>query len=121
MGFGAADRALIPGHAVETTERQYSRSDRRRLDDIRQRLTPLGEKKEAGNPASPCGKRLKLLLQRSGIEGELEGAEPASNGILCASKNTRQKAGIFTGTHERIRTSGLPLRSSNVSAVQSAV
>ncbi|MBR2591603.1 MAG: tyrosine-type recombinase/integrase [Oscillospiraceae bacterium] len=43
MGFGAADRALILGHAVETNERHYSRSDRRRLDTIRQRLAPLVE------------------------------------------------------------------------------
>lgn len=37
-GFSPADRALILGHAVETNERNYSVSDRRRLDDIRKRL-----------------------------------------------------------------------------------
>ena len=34
LGFSAADRALILGHAVETNERHYSQSDRRRIDSI---------------------------------------------------------------------------------------
>ncbi len=38
LGFSPSDRALILGHAVETNERHYSRSDRRRLDDIRSRM-----------------------------------------------------------------------------------
>ena len=38
LGFSSADRALILGHAVETNERHYSVSDRRRLDSIWERL-----------------------------------------------------------------------------------
>ncbi|MCR5175012.1 MAG: tyrosine-type recombinase/integrase [Oscillospiraceae bacterium] len=38
LGFSPSDRALILGHAVETNERHYSHSDRRRLDDIKQRM-----------------------------------------------------------------------------------
>lgn len=37
-GLSPADRALILGHAVQTNEHHYSISDRRRLDDIRQRM-----------------------------------------------------------------------------------
>lgn len=38
-GLSAADRALILGHAVQTNEHHYSVSDRRRLEEIRQKLT----------------------------------------------------------------------------------
>lgn len=37
-GLSPADRALILGHAVQTNEHHYSISDRRRLDDIRQKM-----------------------------------------------------------------------------------
>jgi integrase len=37
-GLSPADRALILGHAVQTNEHHYSVSDKRRLDDIRQKL-----------------------------------------------------------------------------------
>ena len=38
-GLSPADRALILGHAVQTNEHHYSISDRRRLDEIRQKLS----------------------------------------------------------------------------------
>lgn len=38
MGFSSADRAMLLGHSVETNERHYSVSDKRRLESIRQRL-----------------------------------------------------------------------------------
>ena len=38
LGLSAADRALILGHAVQTNEHHYSVSDKRRLDEIRQKL-----------------------------------------------------------------------------------
>ena len=38
LGFGPSDRALILGHGVPTNERNYSKKDRRRLGEIRQRL-----------------------------------------------------------------------------------
>ena len=37
-GLSPADRALILGHAVQTNEHHYSISDRRRLNDIRQKM-----------------------------------------------------------------------------------
>ena len=37
-GLSASDRALLLGQSVETNERYYSVSDRRRLDDLRARL-----------------------------------------------------------------------------------
>ena len=37
-GFTVSDRALILGQSVETNERHYSISDRRRLDDLRAKL-----------------------------------------------------------------------------------
>ena len=33
-GLSSADRALLLGHAVETNERAYSHSDKRRLEKI---------------------------------------------------------------------------------------
>ena len=38
LGFSASDRALILGHEVQTNEAHYSLTDRRRLDDIKNRL-----------------------------------------------------------------------------------
>ena len=38
LGFEAADRALILGHDVVTNEKNYSITDKRRLDTIRERL-----------------------------------------------------------------------------------
>ncbi len=37
-GLSPADRALILGHAVQTNEHHYSVSDKRRLDEIREKL-----------------------------------------------------------------------------------
>lgn len=37
-GFSTSDRALILGQSVETNERHYSITDRRRLDDLRAKL-----------------------------------------------------------------------------------
>lgn len=39
MGFSASDRALILGHEVQTNEAHYSLTDKRRLNDIKNRLT----------------------------------------------------------------------------------
>ena len=41
---------------------------------------------------------------RNEKEGSSRGRSPPRIGILCASKNTRQKAGIFTGAPAGIRT-----------------
>ena len=38
MGFCASDRAMLLGHSVETNERHYSVSDKRRLEEIRQKM-----------------------------------------------------------------------------------
>ena len=38
QGFSPSDRALILGHEVQTNEAHYSLTDRRRLDDIKNRL-----------------------------------------------------------------------------------
>ena len=38
LGFSASDRALILGHEVQTNEAHYSLTDKRRLDDIKNRL-----------------------------------------------------------------------------------
>ena len=50
-GLSSADRALILGHAVQTNEHHYSVSDRRRLEEIRQKM----KKREAANsfPLAP--------------------------------------------------------------------
>ena len=37
-GFSASDRAMLLGHSVETNERHYSVTDKRRLEDIRQKM-----------------------------------------------------------------------------------
>ncbi len=39
MGFSPSDRALILGHEVQTNEAHYSLTDKRRLEDIKKRLT----------------------------------------------------------------------------------
>ena len=39
MGFSASDRALILGHEVQTNEAHYSLTDKRKLNDIKERLT----------------------------------------------------------------------------------
>ena len=39
MGFSSADRALILGQSVQTNEKYYSKSDKRRLEGIRSRMT----------------------------------------------------------------------------------
>ncbi|MCR5023759.1 MAG: tyrosine-type recombinase/integrase [Lachnospiraceae bacterium] len=38
MGFSASDRALILGHEVQTNEAHYSLTDKRRMEDIKNRL-----------------------------------------------------------------------------------
>ncbi|MCR5023750.1 MAG: tyrosine-type recombinase/integrase [Lachnospiraceae bacterium] len=38
MGFSPSDRALILGHEVQTNESHYSLTDKRRLNDIKNRL-----------------------------------------------------------------------------------
>lgn len=38
LGFSASDRALILGHEVQTNEAHYSLTDKRRLNDIKERL-----------------------------------------------------------------------------------
>ncbi len=38
LGFSASDRPLILGHEVQTNEAHYSLTDKRRLDDIKNRL-----------------------------------------------------------------------------------
>ena len=38
LSFSASDRALILGHEVQTNESHYSLTDKRRLDDIKERL-----------------------------------------------------------------------------------
>ena len=43
MGFSASDRALILGHEVQTNEAHYSLTDKRRLNDIKTRLTKNNE------------------------------------------------------------------------------
>ena len=39
MGFSPADRALILGHQVQTNETHYSLTDKRRLEDIMEKMT----------------------------------------------------------------------------------
>ena len=39
LGFSSSDRALILGHEVQTNEAHYSLTDKRRLEDIKYRLT----------------------------------------------------------------------------------
>lgn len=39
MGFSASDRALILGHEVQTNEAHYSLTDKRRLEDIKNRIS----------------------------------------------------------------------------------
>ncbi len=39
LGFSSSDRALILGHEVQTNETHYSLTDKRRLEDIKDRLT----------------------------------------------------------------------------------
>ena len=39
IGFSSSDRALILGHEVQTNEAHYSLTDKRRLEDIKHRLT----------------------------------------------------------------------------------
>lgn len=41
MGFSASDRALILGHEVQTNEAHYSLTDKRKLNDIKKRLTQI--------------------------------------------------------------------------------
>ena len=43
LGFSASDRALILGHEVQTNEAHYSLTDKRRLDDIKDRLSKKEE------------------------------------------------------------------------------
>ncbi|MCR5594599.1 MAG: hypothetical protein K6G12_02020 [Lachnospiraceae bacterium] len=38
LGFSASDRALILGHEVQTNETHYSLTDKRRLNNIKDRL-----------------------------------------------------------------------------------
>ena len=38
MGFSASDKALILGHEVQTNEAHYSLTDKRRMEDIKNRL-----------------------------------------------------------------------------------
>ena len=38
LRFSASDRALILGHEVQTNEAHYSLTDKRRLNDIKERL-----------------------------------------------------------------------------------
>lgn len=47
IGFSSADRALILGQSVQTNERYYSKTDKRRLEDIRSRMESY-EKEQAG-------------------------------------------------------------------------
>lgn len=39
LGFSSSDRALILGHEVQTNEAHYSLTDKRRLEEIKSRLT----------------------------------------------------------------------------------
>lgn len=38
LGFSPADRALILGHSIETNERHYSKTDSRRLEELRKKI-----------------------------------------------------------------------------------
>ncbi len=46
MGFSSADRALILGQSVQTNEKYYSKSDKRRLEGIRSRMAAYEKEQE---------------------------------------------------------------------------
>ena len=56
-GLSSADRALLLGHAVETNERAYSHSDKRRLEKISACLLLQQEKPGSFNASGKCSQR----------------------------------------------------------------
>ena len=43
LGFVASERALILGHEVQTNEAHYSLTDKRRLEELKKRITKKEE------------------------------------------------------------------------------